>query len=42
MEYIASISVAVIIAIIILVGVIQKKEIFVLFTAGALEGLKLH
>ena len=40
MEYIASISVAVIIAVIILIGVIQKKEVFVLFTAGALEGLK--
>lgn len=40
MEYIASISVVVIIAAIILTGLIKKQEVFMLFTAGALEGLK--
>ena len=39
MEYIASISVVVIIAAIILTGLIKKQEVFMLFTAGALEGL---
>lgn len=40
MEYIASISIAIIIFLIILIGLIKRVEVFTIFTAGALEGLK--
>ncbi len=40
MEYIASTSIVFIVGIIIVVGLIKKQEVFLLFTAGALEGLK--
>ncbi len=40
MEILGSVSIAFIIAIILIVGLIQKKPVFVQFTAGALEGLK--
>lgn len=40
MEYLASTSVVFIMGIIILIGLIKKQEVFMIFTAGALEGLK--
>ncbi|MEE0930956.1 MAG: spore maturation protein [Acutalibacteraceae bacterium] len=40
MEYIASVSIAIIIFLIILVGLINKVEVFTIFTEGAFEGLK--
>lgn len=40
MEYIASTSVVFIMGIIILIGLIKKQEVFLIFTSGALEGLK--
>ena len=40
MEYIASVSIAVIVFLIILVGLIKRVEVFTVFTVGAFEGLK--
>lgn len=40
MEYAASISIAIIIAVIVITGLIKKQEVFVLFAEGAMEGLK--
>lgn len=40
MEYLASTSVVFIMGIIILIGILKKQEVFLIFTAGALEGLK--
>lgn len=40
MEYIASTAIVFIVGIIIAIGLIKKQEVFLLFTAGALEGLK--
>lgn len=40
METIGSASIVLIIGIVLIVGVFQKKPVFVHFTAGALEGLK--
>ena len=40
MEYIASTSIVFIVGIIIIIGLLKKQEVFLLFTAGAFEGLK--
>lgn len=40
MEYVASVSIAVIVFLIILVGLIKRVEVFTVFTEGALDGLK--
>ncbi|MEE0264028.1 MAG: spore maturation protein [Acutalibacteraceae bacterium] len=40
MEYIASTTIVFIVGIIIAIGLIKRQEVFLLFTAGAFEGLK--
>ena len=40
MEYIASTSIVLIVGLIIVTGLIKREEVFLIFTAGALEGLK--
>ena len=40
MEYIASSSVVFIMGVIIFIGLVKKQEVFMIFTAGALDGLK--